>query len=187
MLEFLTKVADKIDWVNNKVGRTTAWLAFSMALVTFSVAVLRYGFSVGWVWFQESYVWMHGAIIMMAMAYTLAAHGHVRVDIIYRTASVKYQAWVDLLGTLFLLMPTVALVTYYTLPYVLLSWSRFETSREAGGLHGLYLFKTTMLVFCVLLLLQGLAVIIRSIRSLITGESVEEMTKRSTQSDIGLG
>ena len=144
-----------------------------MALCTFAVAVLRYGFTIGWVWFQETYVWMHGAIIMVAMAYTLAAHGHVRVDIIYRTASVRYQALVDLLGTLLLLMPTIIVVTYYTTPYVLLSWKRFETSREAGGLHGLYLFKTTMMLFCVLLFLQGIAIIIRSTRALMTGERPE--------------
>lgn len=171
MLDFLNKVADYIDLINNKVGRVTAWLCLSMALCTFAVAVLRYGFAVGWIWFQETYVWMHGAIIMVAMAYTLAAHGHVRVDIIYRSASVKYQAIVDLIGTLLLLMPTIIVVAYYTLPYVLLSWKRFETSREAGGLHGLYLFKTTMLLFCVLLFIQGLAIIIRSIRTLVTGEA----------------
>ena len=169
--DILNQIADGIDWVNRKVGRVVSWLTFTMAVVTFSVATLRYGFTVGWVWLQETYVWMHGTIIMVAMGYTLMAGGHVRVDIIYRTASVRYQALVDLFGTLFLLMPTIYVVTKYCVPYVILSWERFETSREAGGLHGLYFFKTTMVLFCVLLALQAIAIVIRSCRVLLTGEA----------------
>ena len=47
-------------------------------------------------------------------------------------------------------------------PYVLLSWERLETSREAGGLHGLFLWKTCILIFVILLGLQGIALAIRS-------------------------
>ena len=90
---------------------------------------------------------MHGAIIMLAMAYTLMAGGHVRVDIIYRSASIRYRALVDLFGTILLLMPSLYVIAKYSIPYVLLSWSRLEVSQEAGGLPGLYLFKTTCSLF----------------------------------------
>ena len=168
---YLDRVADTIDSVNRRIGHFISWLALSMAVVTFSVATLRYGFSIGWVWFQETYVWMHGIIIMVAMAYTLMAGGHVRVDIIYRTASVRYKAIVDILGTVFLLLPSLVVIAKYTIPYVLLSWERFEVSREAGGMPGLYLFKTTMLLFFILLFLQSISILIRSGKALISGES----------------
>ena len=173
-ISLFSRIADYIDTINRKVGQTVAWLAFSMAIVTFSVATLRYGFSLGWVWLQETFVWMHGSIIMLAMAYTLMAGGHVRVDIIYRTASVKYRALVDLLGTFLLLLPSLVVVAKYTIPYVVLSWSRLEVSQETGGLPGLFLFKTTMLAFFTLLFLQAISIIIRSSTALVTGEYAKE-------------
>jgi TRAP-type mannitol/chloroaromatic compound transport system permease small subunit len=159
---FLPALVGFIDRLNEVVGRWTSWLILSMVLTTFLVAVLRYGVGVGWIWLQETYVWMHGAIIMLAAGYTLLHDGHVRVDIFYRSASIRFKAWVNLLGVIFFLMPMLAIVWWGTWPYVLLSWHRLEESREAGGMHGLYLWKTTMLVFCILLALQGISLAIRS-------------------------
>lgn len=152
-----------IDWLNERVGRWTSWLVLTMVINTFLVAVLRYGFDLGWVWLQEMYIWMHGAIIMIGVGYTLLYDGHVRVDIFYRSASLRAKAWINLLGTIFFLFPTIGTVLWTTWPYVMLSWQRLEASREAGGLPGLYLWKTTMLMFCALLFLQALALALRSI------------------------
>lgn len=151
-----------IDRLNETIGRVISWFVLTMVLTTFAVAVMRYGFSLGWVWLQEIYVWMHGTIIMVAAGYTLLHDGHVRVDIFYRSASVRFKAWVDMLGVIFFVLPMVSLVWWAALPYVELSWRRLESSQEAGGMHGLYLLKTAMLVFCILLGLQGIAMAIRS-------------------------
>ncbi len=162
----LGAIVRRIDWLNEHIGRAVAWLALTMVLNTFLVATLRYGFSMGWIWLQELYVWMHGTIIMVAAGYTLLHDGHVRVDILYRAASARGRAWVNLIGTLVFLFPTLGVVAWATWPYVLLSWHRLETSREAGGMPGLFLWKTTMLLFIVLLGLQGLALVFRSILGL---------------------
>lgn len=152
-----------IDRLNDLIGRGVSWLNLAMVLVTFAVAVMRYTFSLGWVWLQESYVWMYAIVFMVAAAYTLLHDGHVRVDIFYRTASLRYRALVDLGGALVLLLPTIVVIAWTSLPYVLESWSRYESSREAGGLEGLYLLKTVLLVFCALLALQALALAGRSL------------------------
>ena len=144
------------------MGRITAWLVLLMVLTTFVVATFRYGFSLGWIWLQELYVWMHGAIIMVGVGYTLLHDGHVRIDIFYRAASARAKAWVNLIGTLVFLLPTVATTAWFIFPYVMLSWSRFESSREAGGMEGLFVWKTTMLMFCILLFLQAVALALRS-------------------------
>ena len=159
----LSAIVKAVDGLNEWVGRVTSWLVLSMVINTFLVATLRYGFNLGWVWLQELYVWMHGTTIMVAAGYTFLHDGHVRVDIVYQAISRRAKAWVNLIGTIFLLFPTLAAVIWVAWPYVMLSWHRLETSREAGGMPGLFLWKTTILVFCALMFLQGLALICRSL------------------------
>lgn len=164
---FLASLVRAIDRINEVIGRWTSWLVLSMVLTTFAVAVLRYGFDVGWIWLQEIYVWMHAVIFLVAAGYTLLHDGHVRVDIFYRTASERAKAWINLLGFVFFLVPTIAAIWWSSWPYVRLSWQRLEVSREAGGMHGLFLLKTAILMFCVLLVLQGLAFAIRNLFALV--------------------
>lgn len=179
MLNWLAAVARSIDALNERVGRAVAWLTLAMVLVTFCVVVLRYVFDVGFVRLQESYVWMHGIVFMLGAGYTLLHQGHVRVDIIYRGASPRYKAWVDLLGVLLMLWPMLVTVWLVAWPYVATSWSRLEASREAGGLPGLFLLKTVILAFCLLLGLQGLSLAIRSLLFL-TGRVLPEDTDDRT-------
>ena len=162
----LTAFADAVDRLNGAIGRWVSWLVLAMALVTFAVAILRYVFSFGFVWLQESYVWMHGIVFMVGAGYALLADAHVRVDILYRPFGRRYKAWVDLLGSILLLMPMVIVTGWSSWPYVATSWERLEASREAGGLPGLFLLKSFLIVFCVLVALQGLALAARSIIAL---------------------
>ncbi|NIA67004.1 TRAP transporter small permease subunit [Pelagibius litoralis] len=134
-----------------------------MVLITFAVVILRYVYAVGWVWLQESYVWLHGMVFMFGAGYTLLHNGHVRVDIFYRPNDTRYKAWVDLVGSLLLIMPLIVIVFLVSFDYVAASWMRLEESREAGGLPGLFLLKSVILAFCVLTGLQGLSLAGRSI------------------------
>ena len=155
-----------VDRLNDVIGRGVAWLTLAMVLITFAVVILRYIYSIGWVWMQESYVWLHGIVFMMGAGYTLLHNGHVRVDIIYRTAGVRYKAVIDLLGSFLLLLPMVTVVFLVSINYVTSSWLKLEESREAGGLPGLFLLKSVILAFCLLLGLQGLALAGRSLLAL---------------------
>ncbi len=151
-----------VDALNEAVGRGVAWLVLAMVLITFLVVVLRYVFSLGWVWMQESYVWLHGIVFMVGAGYTLLHDGHVRVDIFYRPAGARYKAWVNLFGALLMLMPIAGLVAFESWSYVLISWLKGEVSREAGGMPALYILKTAIWVFVVLISLQGVALAARS-------------------------
>jgi TRAP-type mannitol/chloroaromatic compound transport system permease small subunit len=146
-----------IDSLNERIGRAVSWLTLAMVLITFFVAAMRYGFNWGRVWIQELYVWLHGIVFMLGAGYTLLHNGHVRVDIFYRPADARFKAWVDLLGSLLLLMPIIVMVFWVSWPYVVQSWSMHEASRESGGLPGLFLLKSVILAFCVLVALQGLS------------------------------
>ena len=162
-MDVLAALVRAIDRVSEAIGRAVSWLSLAMVLIACFVVVARYGFAWGRVWLQESYVWLHGILFMLGAGYTLRHDGHVRVDIFYRPASERFRAWVDLLGALLLLAPVALLVLFVSWPYVVQSWLGLEASREAGGLPGLYLLKTVILLFCGLILAQGLALAGRSL------------------------
>jgi TRAP-type mannitol/chloroaromatic compound transport system permease small subunit len=151
-----------IDGINERIGRGVAWLTLAMVLITFVVVILRYVYAVGWVWLQESYVWLHGMVFMLGAGYTLLHNGHVRVDIFYRPNGPRYKAVIDLCGSLLLLLPLICVVFFVSYGYVFDSWLRLEESREAGGLPGLFILKSVILLFCMLMGLQGLSLAGRS-------------------------
>lgn len=158
----LLAVARALEGVNQRLGRLVGWLALLMVLATFLVVVLRYAFDTGAIALQESVTYMHGTLFMLGIAYTLGQDGHVRVDIFYQGFSRRGRAWVDLVGTLALLVPVALFLLLASFDYVAESWAVHEGSREAGGLPGVWLLKTLLLVMPVLVLFQGAVWVIRN-------------------------
>ena len=159
----LNKLSATIDRSNDVIGRSIAWLTLVMVLTQFTVVVLRYLFNIGWIAMQESIIYMHAFVFLIGAAYTLHHDAHVRVDIFYHRMSTRGKAWVDLLGSVFLLLPVCIFIFVMSWDYVAQSWTLLEDSREAGGLPGVFLLKTSMLLMPVLLGLQGLAMILKNL------------------------
>jgi len=157
---------DRIESINKFSGTVVSWLTLLMVLTTFIVVILRYVFDFGMIAMQESIVYMHAVIFLIGAAYTLQQNSHVRVDIIYQKLSSRQRAWIDLLGTVFLLTPSMLFIFIISWEYVSDSWEVMEASREAGGLPGVYLLKSTILIMAALMLLQGIANALRSIQTL---------------------
>ncbi len=147
-------------------GYITSWLTLVMVIVTVVIVIMRYVFDAGAVWLQESVVWMHAVVFMVGAAYTLQQDEHVRVDIFYREMSKRRRAWVDLLGTLLFLLPVCAFLGYKSWDFVAVSWQLGESSREPGGMPYPFvpLLKSVLLVMPLLLGVQGVALLIRSLR-----------------------
>jgi TRAP-type mannitol/chloroaromatic compound transport system permease small subunit len=152
-----------IDGLNRHVGQAAAWLALAMVLVQFVVVGMRYVFGVGSIMLQESVIYLHAFLFMVGAGYTLQRDGHVRVDIFYRAASAKRKAVVDLLGVVLLLFPVCMVIGGFAWPYVESSWAVFEGSRETSGIQAVFLLKSVVLVFCVLVMLQALSLALRSV------------------------
>jgi len=151
-----------LEAVSLWTGRVVSWFSLFMVVVTFLVVLLRYAFDLGWIAMQESVTYMHAALFMLGAAYTLQRNGHVRVDIFYQNLSPRGRAWVDLLGTVLLLLPVCAFIGWVGWGYVLDSWGVKEGSREAGGIPAVYLLKTLIVAMPVLVAIQGLAWILRN-------------------------
>jgi len=159
----LAIIVAAIGHLNTFVGRTLSWLAFGAVLVCFVVVVQRYVFSTTQLWLQDLYVWLNGALFMGVAGYTLLIDGHVRVDIYYRPASTRGKAVRDLVGVLVFLLPFCAVVGIWGLPYVQASWSLYEASENPGGMQGLFILKSFILLFVALIGLQGIAMLLRSV------------------------
>lgn len=172
---YLRTLSRIIDTVNTAVGRAVCWLALAMVLLQFAIVVLRYVFGVGSLAMQELVVYMHGLLFMMAAAYTLVDDGHVRVDIFYRDAAPRKKALVNIFGVVAFLAPVCILILYLAYPYVARSWAVLEGSRETSGLPGVFLFKTAILVFAGMLLLQGLSIVLRAADTLL-GNTIDPGT-----------
>lgn len=155
-------LADTIDWLNGRIGRAAAWLCLAVVAIQFAVVVLRYLFGLGSIWLQESIIYSHAAMFLLVAAWTLKNDGHVRVDVLYASASPRTKAIVDLCGALFLLIPFATAILYFSLPYVARSWAIMEGSREASGLPLIFALKTLIPVFAVMLVLQGAAQAMRA-------------------------
>ncbi len=173
---FIYKIAFSIEIFSRWVGHLTSWLTFLMVLVVFFVVIMRYLFNMGSIELQESIIYLHGMVFLLAAAFTLQQDEHVRVDVFYGKWNDRKRAWVDLTGTFLLLFPVCIYIFSMSLDFVLLSWKINESSGEAGGLGGLYLLKSLILIMPVLLMLQGLAWII--VRILFLSGHVESPYKQ---------
>lgn len=167
----LLSFARTIDRLNDTIGRAVSWLVLGLVLVQLLVVLLRYVYGIGSIKLQESILYMHGTLFLAGAAYTLLQEGHVRVDIIYRGAGKRLKALIDLLGSLFLLLPSVGLIGYVSYPYVERAWRALEGSKETSGIHAVFLLKSVLLVFVATLFLQGLSMAIRAFAALFSREA----------------
>ncbi len=162
----LTALADRIDRLTTAVGRAVAWLALVVVLLQFALVVARYVFALGSIWLTETVIYAHATLFLLAAAWTLKAGGHVRVDVFYAEASQRTKATIDLIGSLLLLLPFTLVLVWLSVPYAARSWAVLERSQEASGLPLVFVLKTLIPLFAVMMALQGLAQAIRALAAL---------------------
>ena len=161
-LPFLQRLACRCDRLNESIGSTISWFTIVMVVFTFLIVVLRYMFNLGWIAMQESVTYLHAMVFMLGAAYTLKHEGHVRVDIFYQKASIRSRAWVDLLGSIFLLMPMMMFILYSCWDYVMDSWMLLEDSPETGGLPAVFILKSAIILLPILMIIQGVSMAIQN-------------------------
>lgn len=159
----LARIASAIDALNNVIGHTVSWLAIFMVLVEFGIVAARNLLDTGNIAVQESVMYMYAFMFMLGAGFTLNREGHVRVDVFYQKFNAHKKALVNLFGALFLLIPTCVFIFMVSFDYVASSWSLFEGSREAGGLDLVYVLKTAIPAMAVLLCLQAVSQVIKSL------------------------
>lgn len=163
-------IADFIDRITVLAGKILSCLILPLMLFVFANAMARYVFGIGHVWLFEAVGYCFAIIAVGLAGWALKEDEHVRVDIFYSIMSRRKKAAIDILGTVFLLAPFLWLMWDRSLPYVQRSWKMREGSVEMSGIPFVYLLKTCLLAFCVLLGLAALAFLLRRLNVLITGQ-----------------
>lgn len=159
-------IADRLDAVNRHVGRIVRWTALAMVLLQFALVVLRYVFAVSFVSLNETVLYLHASLFMLGAGYTFLVDGHVRVDIFYARAGERRRALIDVLGHLGFLAPAMAVLLVYSWPSVYRSVTILEGAISVGGIPASFLLKALIPAFCILLLIQGLARLLRDLARL---------------------
>jgi len=161
----LKRLITAIECISEWSGRAVAWLVLAMVLVIIYDVTMRYAFQTGSVALQELEWHLFALLFLLGAAYTLKHDGHVRVDIFYnsRWMTDRRRAMIDLFGGLFLLVPFCLMIIIASLPFVANSFGMGEGSPDPGGLPHRFLLKAAIPVGFSLLLLQGVASMLRAL------------------------
>ena len=144
-----------------------AWFTLATVLICFATVYLRYSLHIGLIWLQELYAWTHVAAITLGAGYVLLKGGFVRVDLLYAKMSARGKAWVDLLGTVFLMAPFLVMMAISGWSFFRTSMMMNEASQQDTGLPWLWVLKGTLLLFVLAVGLQGVAMAARSLATIL--------------------
>jgi len=158
----LERIAGAVEAANTGIGRAVAWLYPALVVLVLVHVVLRYVFGLNLIELEELHWHVYAAAFLLAWGYTYVADQHVRVDLLHANWTARTRAWVELFGTLGLLVPFALILAYYAIDFFWQSWAYAERSEMPGGLPARYVLKFVLLAALVLLAAQGVAVAIRS-------------------------
>jgi len=165
----VTKLVYAIESLSIWIGRAFGWCILILTLsVTYEV-FMRYALNKPTVWAFDMMVQMYGALFLMAGAYALAQDGHVRGDVIYRLFPVRLQAFIDFVLYLIFFFPGMIALAYYGAEIASDSWRYKEVSWNSPARIQIYFFKTLIPLAGGLLMLQGLAELIRCVKAMRSG------------------
>lgn len=156
-----------IDTLNAWVGRMVSWVTALVVVVVFTDVVMRYALGISFVFTQELEWHLFAFIFLMGAGYTLQQDGHVRVDILYQRMSPKQQAWVNLLGVIFFLLPGCYLVISTSLGFAQKSFAVLEGSPDPGGIPYRFILKSCVPAGFILIALQGISLGLKSLLTIL--------------------
>lgn len=176
----LLAVSAAIDQINEKIGYVCNLLVLTACVVSAGNAMIRYAFgysSNGWLELQW---YMFAILVMFGASYTFKRNEHVRVEIFYLFLSERGQLWLDLIGTLFFLIPACLLLAYLSWPLFYQAYAISEISSNAGGLIR-WPIKFAIPAGFLMLALQGVSEVIKRIAALQNLVTIDAKYERPTQ------
>jgi TRAP-type mannitol/chloroaromatic compound transport system permease small subunit len=172
-----------IDRLNERVGQAFYWLVLVTVLISAANAIVRKVFNYSSNGLLEIQWYFFSAIFLLLAGYTLLRNEHVRIDVISSRLSKHAQTWIDILGTLFFLLPMAILLMWLSWPVFVDAYQRNEVSTNAGGLI-IWPARLLVPVGFFLLVAQGVSELIKRIaflRGLIPDPSEKHVAKSAEE------
>ncbi|MGA9393787.1 MAG: TRAP transporter small permease subunit [Azonexus sp.] len=161
-MSLLLKLSHLIDWINERIGKGAFWLILVMTLISAGNASFRFVFNDSSNGLLEIQWYLFAAVFLLCSPYTLQKNEHVRIDVLSSRLSPRGLAIIDIIGTIFFLLPMVVLVLWLSIPLVAESYKIDEYSANAGGLLR-WPVKILLPIGFALLALQGISELIKRI------------------------
>src|SRR4051794_22869055 len=158
-----------IDGVSTWTGKAAAWLVVGLMGLVCAEVFKRYILNMPTAWIFDADNMLYGSLFMLAGAYTLAQNAHVRGDFLYSSMKPRTQAFLDLILYVAFFIPGIAALIYAGVDYAADSWRIAEHSNVTADGPPVYHFKTVIPIAGALVMLQGVAEIVRCVVCLRTG------------------
>ena len=141
--------------MNQSIGKFFSYFLPIIVILVIYIVISRYVFGVGRADLQELTLYLHALVFLGCAGWALGEEAHVRVDILYKDKSESYKKLINTLGLILFVLPVVFIISFYSIDFIKLSWLLKESSTEPGGLKTVYLHKTIILLFPLVLFLAA--------------------------------
>ena len=158
----LLRFSSAVDALNEWIGKMAAWLGLAAVLICTATAIARYALNVGSNAWLEIQWYLNAAVFLLIAAWTLKRNDHVRIDVIAGRLSPRAQAWIDIVGSIFMLLPAAIIIAWYSWPSLVNSIHVGEYSSDPGGLVR-WPVRVLIPVAFTLLALQGISELIKRV------------------------
>jgi TRAP-type mannitol/chloroaromatic compound transport system permease small subunit len=193
-MKVLLAISRAIDTLNEHVGRLTYWLILAAVLISAGNAVVRYSLNTSSNAWLEIQWYLFAFVFLFCAGYTLLHNQHVRIDILTAHLPGRAKAWIDILGTLFFLLPMAIVIMWLSWPVFVDAYRSHEVSTNAGGLL-IWPARLMVPVGFLLLVLQGFSELIKRVAFLLgmipdptekdEGPSLEEQLAEELRKERG--
>ena len=181
----LLALSRAIDSMNERIGLTVSWLVLAAVLISAANAVVRKAFNVSSNSFLEIQWYLFSVVFLFCAGYTLLRNQHVRIDVIAGRLSPQAQAWIDILGTLFFLLPMALTIMWLSWPVFVQAYQRHEVSTNAGGLL-IWPARLLVPIGFFLLVVQGVSELIKRIAFLkgLIPDPAQKQHEKSAEEEL---
>ena len=149
---------EKISIISEYITKYFFYIMFILVIVNI---LLRYIFNINFIFMQELVMYLHAFIFLFGISICLKENSHVRIDVFSNKLDAKAKKYIEVLGTVFLIIPFCLFVLYESTPIIIRSWEMLESSGEPGGLPFIYILKSAIYFFASLLLIQALGRLVK--------------------------